>query len=155
MSKLTDRISYLRGLAEGMKLNPEKDSNRLILEILEVLGDVGDAFEALAESHGELSDYVESIDEDLADLEADLYDDEDEDLAEDEDEDFEGSLIEYECPHCGHMVQIDEDDVDFDEDARCPECGGELFPELPDGAEEETEEGDSGEDAPEDGKKSE
>ena len=78
MSKLTDRISYLQGLAEGMKLNPEKDSNRLILEILDVLGEVGDSFEALAESHGELSDYVESIDEDLADLEADLYDDENE-----------------------------------------------------------------------------
>ena len=29
MSKLTDRISYLQGLAEGMKLNTEKDANRL------------------------------------------------------------------------------------------------------------------------------
>ena len=140
MSKLTDRISSLQGLAEGMKLNTEKDSNRLIMEILDVLGEVGDSFEALAESHGELSDYVESIDEDLADLEADLYDDDDEELAEDdEDDDFEGSLIEYECPHCGKMVKIDADDVDFDEEALCPECGKELFPELPDGAEEEPE----------------
>ena len=140
MSKLTDRISYLQGLAEGMKLNPEKDSHRLILGILDVLGDVGDSFEALAESHGELSDYVESIDEDLADLEADLYDDEDEDLAEEEeDEEFE-STIEYECPHCGAMINIDPDDVDFDEETKCPECGKDLFPELPDGAEEEPDE---------------
>ena len=142
MSKLTDRISYLQGLAEGMKLNPEKDSHRLILEILDVLGEVGDAFEALAESHGELSDYVESIDEDLADLEADLYDDEDEELAEDEDgEDFESS-IEYECPHCGTVIQLDPDDVDFDDDAKCPECGKDLFPELPEGAVEDPEEED-------------
>ena len=144
MSKLTDKISYLQGLAEGMKLNPEKDSNRLILEILDVLGEVGDSFEALAESHGELSDYVESIDEDLADLEANLYDDEDEDAAEEDDEDsFEGGLIEYECPHCGTMVEIDADDVDFDEDAICPECGKELFPELP---EDDGEEADGEED---------
>ena len=138
MSRLTDRISYLQGLAEGMKLNPEKDSHKLILGILEVLGEVGESFEALAESHSELSDYVESIDEDLADLEADLYDDEDEDLAdkEDGDEPFEG-MIEYECPHCGATVEIDPDVVDFDEDAKCPQCGKELFPELPDGAEEE------------------
>ncbi len=142
MSKLTDKISYLQGLAEGMKLNPEKDSHRLILEILDVLGEVGDAFEALAESHGELSDYVESIDEDLADLEADLYDDEDEELAEDEDgEDFESS-IEYECPHCGTVIQLDPDDVDFDDDAKCPECGKDLFPELPEGAVEDPEEED-------------
>ena len=131
MSKLTDKISYLRGLAEGMKLNPEKDSNRLILEILNVLGEVGDSFEALSASHEELSEYVDSIDEDLADLEADLYDDEDEELAADDaDESFEGS-IEYECPHCGATVEIDPDDVDFDEDALCPQCGKELFPELP------------------------
>ena len=137
MSKLTDRISYLQGLAEGMKLNPEKDSHRLIAGILEVLGEVGQSFEALAEAHGELSDYVESIDEDLADLEADLYDDENEDLAEEEDGDFEEGYIEYECPHCGATVQIDADDVDFDEECLCPECGKELFPELPDDAEEE------------------
>ena len=111
MSRLTDRISYLQGLAEGMKLNPDKDSHKLILGILEVLGEVGESFEALAESHGELSDYVESIDEDLADLEADLYDDEDEELAEDdEDHAFEGQ-IEYECPHCGATVEIDPDEV--------------------------------------------
>ena len=139
MSKLTDRISYLQGLAEGMKLNPDKDSHRLILGILDVLGEVGESFEALAESHGELSDYVESIDEDLADLEADLYDDEDEDLAEDDDEPFE-STIEYECPHCGAMIDIDPDDVDFDEETVCPECGKDLFPELPEGAEEEEDE---------------
>ncbi len=139
MSKLTDRISYLQGLAEGMKLNPEKDAHKLILNILEVLGEVGESFEALAESHGELSDYVESIDEDLADLEADLYDDEDEDAAEDDEEEFE-STIEYECPHCGAMIDIDPDDVDFDEETKCPECGKDLFPELPEGAEEEPDE---------------
>ena len=47
MSKLTDKISYLQGLAEGMKLNPEKDSHRLILGILDVLGEVGESFERL------------------------------------------------------------------------------------------------------------
>ncbi len=137
MSKLTDRISYLQGLAEGMKLNPDKDSHRLILEILNVLGEVGDAYEALSEAHEELSEYVESIDEDLADLEDELLDDE-EDGEEDEDEgDEEGSQILYECPHCHTEIEIDPEDVDFDEDATCPACGGELFPELPDDAEAE------------------
>lgn len=138
MSKLTDKIAYLQGLAEGMKLNQEKDSNRLILGILDVLGEMGDSFEALAESHGELSNYVESIDEDLADLEADLFDEEDETLAEgededeDEDEDVEvgGSLV-YECPHCHTQVELDPEDLDLEEDHPCPECGKELFPELP------------------------
>ena len=128
MSKLTDRISYLQGLAAGMKLNPDKDSHRVILGILDVLGEVGVSFEALAESHGELSDYVEAIDEDLADLEADLYDDEDENLAEDN---GAADFIDYVCPHCGATVEIDPEEVDFDEESKCPKCGKELFPELP------------------------
>ena len=140
MSKLTDRISYLQGLAEGMKLNPEKDSNRLILEILNVLGEVGDSFEALSASHEELSEYVDSIDEDLADLEADLFDDEDEDYAdldesldgdgEEEDLELDGALI-YECPHCGETIELDPDELDREEEHPCPNCGKELFPELP------------------------
>ena len=144
MSKLTDQISYLQGLAEGMKLNPEKDSHRLILGILDVLGEVGEAYEALAESHGELSNYVESIDEDLADLEEEIFgDDEEDDFEEedddeeDEDEDGEEEEIDlddapilYECPHCHTTVEIDPESVDFDEDALCPSCGKELFPET-------------------------
>ena len=138
MSKLTDKISYLQGLAEGMKLNPEKDSNRLIQGILEVLGEVGESFEALAEAQGELSDYVESIDEDLADLEADLYDEENEDLAEDEDDDEDdedieaGGALVYKCHHCQEEIELDPDELDLEEDHPCPNCGKELFPELPD-----------------------
>ena len=135
MSKLTDKISYLQGLAEGMKLNPEKDSNRLILGILEVLGEMGESFDALAEAHGELSDYVESIDEDLADLEADLFDDENEEEyaeGEEDGEDIElgGSLL-YECPHCRQTVELDPEEMDSEEEHLCPNCGKELFPELP------------------------
>ena len=139
MSKLTDKISYLQGLAEGMKLNPEKDTNRLIQGILDVLGEVGSSFEALKEEQNNLNDYVESIDEDLADLEADLYDEDDEDLAgdddddeddEDDEDDPDGGLI-YECPHCHEQIELDPEELDLEEDHPCPNCGKELFPELP------------------------
>jgi DNA-directed RNA polymerase subunit RPC12/RpoP len=150
MSKLTDKISYLQGLAEGMKLNPEKDSHRLIMGILDVLGEVGESFEALAESQGELNEYVESIDQDLADLEANLYDEEDEKYAGDaedageEDKDGRdgdeeagnddaepGGALLYECPHCRVTVELDPEELDLEEEHPCPNCGKELFPELP------------------------
>ncbi len=136
MSKLTDKISYLKGLAEGLKLDPENDTNRLLLGVLDVLGEVGESFEALAEEQEELGNYVESIDEDLADLEADLYDEDDEDLADDEDEEDDedaeaGGALLYECPHCHQEVELDPDELDLEEDHPCPNCGGELFPELP------------------------
>ena len=141
MSKISDRVSYLQGLAEGMKLNTEKDSNRLLLGVLDVLADISEAMDELEASHAELSEYVDSIDEDLADLEAELYDDEDdeyydgeeaeEDDEEDDDEDSEDDVLLYECPHCGTEVQIETQDLEIDENAKCPQCGKELFPELP------------------------
>lgn len=126
MSKLTDKVSYLKGLAAGMKLNMEKDSNKLILEILNAMGEMAEEMQAMTDAHDELNEYVESIDDDLADLEETLFGDEDEDAVYDEDDE----LISYACPSCGHELQFRASDVDFDEDYLCPACGKPVFPEL-------------------------
>ena len=138
MSKLTDRISYLKGMAAGMKLNMDKDSNKLMLEMLTVMGEMAEEMAAMTEAHNDLNEYVESIDDDLADLEETLFGEEDgeidEEMAaeddEDEDEFGEDDLIVYACPHCGHEIEFHASDVDFDEDYLCPECQKPIFPEL-------------------------
>ncbi len=139
MSKLTDKISYLQGLAEGMKLNPDKDSHRLILGMLDVLGDVGDTLDALVEAQGEIVERINVMDEDLSDLEDDFYGEEDYDPEEDSEEEEDGETddglssdgpILYECPHCHTTVEIDPDSVDLSEESLCPACGKELFPEA-------------------------
>ncbi len=137
MSKLTDRISYLKGMAAGMKLNMDKDSNKLMLEMLTVMGEMAEEMAAMTEAHNDLNEYVESIDDDLADLEETLFGDEeldgeDEDIldGDEDDEDGEDDLIVYACPHCGHEIEFHASDVDFDEDYLCPECQKPIFPEL-------------------------
>ena len=40
MSNLSDRVSYLQGLAEGLKLDTEKNEGKLIEKILELLTDI-------------------------------------------------------------------------------------------------------------------
>ena len=139
MSKLTDRISFLKGMAAGMKLNMDKDSNKLMLEMLTVMGEMSEEMAAMTEAHNDLNEYVESIDDDLADLEETLFGEEDgeidEEMAEgDEDEDDLGDddLIVYACPHCGHEIEFSASDVDFDEDFLCPACDKPIFPELND-----------------------
>ena len=92
MSKLTDKASYIKGLAAGMKLNMEKDSNKLLAELLELVSDMAEELEVMGEAHEELNEYVESIDDDLADLEETLFgedemDGEDEDFTEGDEED--------------------------------------------------------------------
>ncbi len=138
MSKLTDRISFLKGMAAGMKLNMDKDSNKLMLEMLTVMGEMAEEMAAMTEAHNDLNEYVESIDDDLADLEETLFGEEDgevdEELAQgdedDEDDIGEDDLIVYACPHCGHEIEFSASDVDFDEDFLCPACDKPIFPEL-------------------------
>ena len=144
MSKLTDRVSYLKGMAAGMKLNMEKDSNKLMLEMLTLMGEMAEEMAAMTEAHNELNEYVESIDDDLADLEETLFGEEgldgedaddfgdEDDLDEDEEDEELGDdeLISYACPHCEHELSFRASDVDFDEDFLCPACGKSVFPEI-------------------------
>lgn len=141
MSNLTDRASFLRGLAQGMQLNKESNEGKLLTEIIDVLGEMAKEMEKLQEAYDELNEYVESIDDDLADMEEVLFGEEDEDgdaddLDEEDDEDEEdgdeeeGETISYACPHCGHELQFNAGDVDFDEDVICPACKKPVFPEY-------------------------
>ena len=137
MSKLTDRISYLKGMAAGMKLNMDKDANKLMLEMLTAMGEMAEEMAAMTEAHNDLNEYVESIDDDLAELEETLFGDEElegdeeSDGEEDEEEELDDDdLIVYACPHCGHEIEFHANDVDFDEDYLCPECQKPIFPEL-------------------------
>ena len=134
MSNLTDRVSYLKGLSEGLKLDTEKNEGKLIEKMLELLSDLAEEVDSLRRDHEDLNEYVESIDSDLSDLEDVLYD-EDEDSQDDdenEDEEEDDSLVEYTCPHCGEEMTFEVDSFDFDEDYLCPNCHQPLFPEAPD-----------------------
>ena len=148
MSNLTDRVSYIKGLAEGLKLDTEMNEGKLIDKMLELLDDLAQEMDALRKDHDELDEYVESIDSDLSDMEDLVYgDDEDEegdcaccgqchqddddDDDDDEDEDSD-NLVEYTCPHCGEEMTFEADNFDFDEDYLCPNCHQPLFPETPD-----------------------
>ena len=141
MSKLTDRASYLKGLADGMDLNMEKGSNKLLVEALSVMQEMAEELEKLSTAHDELNEYVESIDDDLADMEEYLYDEDDEDEGcsgccgcggdddeEETDEDDDDQLVEYTCPHCGNEVTFEIDGFDLEEENLCPACGKPLFP---------------------------
>ena len=134
MSNLSDRVSYLKGLAEGLKLDTEKNEGKLIEKMLELLSDMAQEYDELRADHDDLSEFVESIDADLGDLEDAVYGDEEDGDEDDGDEDDgeDGNLVEYTCPHCGEEMTFEVDSFDFDEDYLCPNCHQPLFPETPD-----------------------
>ena len=129
MSNINDRVAYLKGLAEGMKLSDETSEGKLLLKMLDVLEEMAGEITSLRTDYDELDEYVESIDDDLADMEEYLFDEEDEDGFEDDDEeDEDDQMVVYTCPHCGNEVTFEVDGFDFEEDNLCPSCGKPLFP---------------------------
>lgn len=120
MKYLYEEVAYLKGLAEGLEISEETKEGKIINKIVDVLESFADAIVELEEEQIELIDYVESIDEDLSDIEDDIYEEEDED---DEDDDEEYNYIEMECPNCNDFVEIDEELLyNEDIDIVCPNC---------------------------------
>lgn len=70
---LKTRVSFLRGLAEGLQLEDDTRAGRVLASVIDVLGDVAAQIEGLKASQAELETYVESLDEDLSCVEEDVY----------------------------------------------------------------------------------
>ena len=131
MSALSDKVSYLKGLAEGMKIDIGANEGKLLMEIIEALNLVSEKVEALDEGFEELSDYVECIDEDLEELEMCHEEEEDEDDDEDEEDfhddydfDEEDFDEDEEDSQCDDQDEEDEEHLGMYAGCLCSECGG-------------------------------
>ncbi|MEG0511366.1 MAG: hypothetical protein RR653_01470 [Clostridia bacterium] len=138
MSSLTDRAAYLRGLAEGMGLDKEKNENKLMLEMLSVMDDMAQKIAELETNLGELEEYVDDIDTDLADMEEVLFDEDDDGECGCGDDDCDecgdygdDEELSFDCPNCGKSVMIKAADIDFDESPVCEACGKPFFTDVP------------------------
>lgn len=140
MSNLIDRVNRLKTMVSAMDLNLNEDASRLMLEMLGLMGEMAQEMQQMQDAHAELNEYVESLDDDLADLAetvqagdadaASLFAADDADEDDDDAELEEGEMIIYACPSCGHEIEFDPADVDFEEDYLCPKCGKPVFPEV-------------------------
>ena len=84
MSKVGEKVAYLKGLAEGLGVNGETEQGKLMLAMIDTLEALAKNSEETDERVGELSEYVEEIDSDVSDLEEALFSEEDDDDEEDE-----------------------------------------------------------------------
>lgn len=128
----SEKVAYLKGLAEGLGVNADDASGKLMLAVIDALDSFASSIEALEVDSADMADELDSLGEDMSFLEDLLLDDEDDD-EDDEDETCCGGCgccgeeAEYEvtCPQCGEVVPVYEDDLDFG-NIICPGCGEEL-----------------------------
>ena len=74
---VTEKVSYLKGLAEGLGIDENEKNGKVIKAIINVLDDLAFTVADLEDGFDELIEQVDSIDEDLGSLEEDFYEDED------------------------------------------------------------------------------
>ena len=123
---VSEKVAYLKGLAEGLALDKDSKEGRLINVIIDILDDMAGSIEDIGEGIEIMGSQIDDIVDELDFMEND--DDEDYDDAED----YEGELYEVTCPNCQNIVYMDEQILDEGE-MPCPNCGETLEIDL-DGA---------------------
>jgi formylmethanofuran dehydrogenase subunit E len=124
--KLTEKIAYMKGLLDGMELDGSTKEGKAILQMAEVMEEMGVYIDDLQSQVDELTELCDLLDKDLGEVETDLYCDDDEDIEfdDDDDEDDDFALGEV-LPADYDDFAYDDDDEDFDEVqyvVNCPSC---------------------------------
>ena len=123
---ISEKVSYIKGLAEGLALDESTKEGKILTAILDVLSDIAENLNEVDDELNDIADVMTDMEESVADLEDIVYDIDDED---DEDEDdFDDDLDElYEttCPACSNTICFDYDQA-ASGGMDCPNCGAHL-----------------------------
>lgn len=132
---LSEKAAYLKGLMDGIKLDTEKDENRLLKAVVDLLQDMAVSIDDLEDNAIAVSDELDEIEENLDAIDEYLmdedddddddyldYDDEDYDLGDDDFDYGEDAVYEVTCPKCGTVHQFSEKDL-LEGSKPCSKCG--------------------------------
>ena len=119
---VSEKVAYLKGLLEGLKLDENSDSAKVFRAIVDVLDEVALEIEDLTDEVKEIGDGLDVVSDDLGDVEDVVFEDEDED---DEDEDDDEPVYATTCPECEEEILFDESYLE-DGAITCPNCGAKL-----------------------------
>ena len=127
---ISEKVAYLKGLAEGLNVDESTKEGKLLLAIVDVLNDMAEEFEDIEDEIVDLEDGLDAVSDDLNDVEEFLYEtSDDEDKEDDEDDDDEYFVTT--CPECEEEVIFDESVLE-DGEVVCPNCGAKLEFDLSD-----------------------
>ena len=149
--ELNKKAAYLQGLVDGLGIDDTTKEGKIIKAMSALLGEMAEVIESVDEDLSRAYDQINDLNDELEDLEADLYEEDEDGESEDaEDEDTDGDddakdddiasepFYEVACPNCGETVYVSEDDLDAGE-ANCAHCGV-TFEVALEGDEEEPDE---------------
>lgn len=129
---VSEKVAYLKGLAEGLGLDAESKEGKLFAAIIDVLDEMAEEILDLEEEMTDIEEGLDAVSDDLSEVEETLYELEDEfDDDDDEDEEDEEDCFMTTCPACEEEIFFDETVLE-DGEVVCPNCGEKLEFDLSD-----------------------
>lgn len=121
--ELMEKVAYLKGMVDMAELDPAAKETKILNALIDAIDEMAHTVEELTEANAQMCDVIESLDEDLSEVEDDLYgEDDDDDSDEDFGEEDDSDIYEVTCPTCGETFEVDEWMLDEGE-INCPKCG--------------------------------
>ena len=114
---VSEKVAYLKGLMEGLKIDADSDYGKVFKAIVDVLDEVALEIEDLTDEVMEVGDGLDVISDDLADVEELIY--------EDDELDEGDECYMTTCPECEEEIFFDETYLE-DGTIVCPNCGATL-----------------------------
>ena len=74
MENISNQLSYVKGLMEGMKFDDKSNEGKIFKALLSVLDEINESIDDLYDYQDEVAEQVDLIDEDLAAVEEELLD---------------------------------------------------------------------------------
>ena len=102
--ELSKKVAYLKGLMEGLKIDDSTNEGKILTIMADILDEMSATVEDIAEEVDETVELVDTLDEDLGEIEELIYGDDDDDddcdcdddcCCDDEYDDDEDAM--YEC----------------------------------------------------------
>jgi len=125
MSSIGKRVTYLKGLAEGLNLGNDTREQKLLGVIIEILGEISTELEELQEDVTALNEDMDVLVEDMQELEDMCFEDETGDESCCSHDHKQHQFYAVKCPSCQSEITIDEDVLDTGA-IDCPNCGEHL-----------------------------
>ncbi len=120
MKFMREKVSYLKGLAEGLNIDQNTSEGKLFRAIIGVLDDMALVMDDIVESQEEMSEQIDAIDEDLEEVEELIFDEEDDCDCDDT------CFLRTKCPACNEIIEFDASFLEDDEPIICPNCDEEM-----------------------------
>lgn len=119
MGYLSEKVSYIRGLADGLELGEATKEAKVLTAMIELLDDMAFSIEEMEEEQDLINDDLDEMDEIVGELEEAVYGDDCDCGCDCHGVEFE----EITCPACNATIELDEDMLSDDcSYLICPEC---------------------------------